>query len=57
LNNSIDWLSTEGQLILELAPMQADEMVEEAKDLNFREVQLRHDLAGRERVLIAKKPL
>jgi len=57
LNNSIEWLSAEGQLILELAPMQADEMVEEAKNLNFREVQLRHDLAGRERVLIARKPL
>ena len=57
LNNSIEWLSAEGQLILELAPMQADEMVEGAKNLNFREVQLRHDLAGRERVLIARKPL
>ena len=57
LNNSIDWLSAEGQLILELAPMQADEMVKEAENLNFREVQLRHDLAGRERVLIVRKPL
>ena len=57
LNNSIEWLSAEGQLILELAPMQADEMVEEAKNLNFREVQLRNDLTGRDRVLMAKKPL
>lgn len=57
LNNSIEWLSAEGQLILELAPMQADAMVKEAKNLNFREVQLRHDLTGRERVLMAKKPL
>ena len=57
LNNSIEWLSAEGQLILELAPMQADQMVAEAKNLNFREVQLRNDLTGRDRVLIAKKPL
>ena len=57
LNNSIEWLSAEGQLILELAPMQADQMVEEAKNLNFREVQLRKDLTGRDRVLMAKKPL
>ena len=57
LNNSIEWLSAEGQLILELAPMQADQLVEEAKNLNFREVQLRNDLTGRDRVLMAKKPL
>ena len=57
LNNSIEWLSAEGQLILELAPMQADQMVAEAKNLNFREVQLRNDLKGRDRVLMAKKPL
>ena len=57
LNNSIEWLSAEGQLILELAPMQADQKVEEAKNLNFREVQLRNDLTGRDRVLMAKKPL
>ena len=57
LNNSIEWLSSEGQLILELAPMQADQMIEEAKNLNFREVQLRNDLTGRDRVLMAKKPL
>ena len=57
LNNSIEWLSAEGQLILELAPMQAGQMVEEAKNLNFREVQLRNDLTGRDRVLMAKKPL
>ena len=52
LNNSIEWLSAEGQLILELAPMQADAMVKEAKNLNFREVQLQHDLTGRELSLI-----
>ena len=57
LNNSIDWLSADGQLILELAPMQADVMVKEAESLNYREIQVRHDLAGRERVLIARKPL
>ena len=57
LNNSIDWLSADGQLILELAPMQADAMVKEAESLNYREIQVRHDLAGRERVLIARKPL
>jgi hypothetical protein len=50
-------MSTEGLLILELAPMQADAMVKEAKNLNYREVQLQHDLTGRERVLMAKKPL
>ncbi len=57
LNNSIEWLSAEGRLILELAPMQADVMVEEAKNLKYREVKLRHDLTGRDRVLMAKKPL
>ena len=57
LNNSIEWLSADGLLILELAPMQANEMVKEAKNLNYREVQLRRDLTGRERVLMAKKPL
>ena len=57
LNNSIEWLSADGLLILELAPMQANEMVKEAKNLNYREVLLRRDLTGRERVLMAKKPL
>ena len=57
LNNSIEWMSAEGLLILELAPMQADAMVKEAKNLNYREVLLQHDLTGRERVLMAKKPL
>jgi len=32
-------------------------MVEEAKNLKYREVKLRHDLTGRNRVLMAKKPL
>ena len=32
-------------------------MVKEAESLNYREIQVRHDLAGRERVLIARKPL
>ncbi|MCH1513734.1 MAG: peptide chain release factor N(5)-glutamine methyltransferase [Acidimicrobiales bacterium] len=57
LNNSIEWLSAEGLLILELAPMQADVMAEEAKNLKYREVKLQHDLTGRDRVLMAKKPL
>ena len=34
-----------------------NQICEEAKNLNFREVQLRNDLTGRDRVLMAKKPL
>ncbi len=57
LRKSIEWLASDGTLFLELSPMQADEMAQEARYLGYREVKLRLDLAEKERVLVAKKPL
>ncbi|HVM41377.1 MAG TPA: peptide chain release factor N(5)-glutamine methyltransferase [Acidimicrobiia bacterium] len=50
------WLVPEGALVLELAPHQAEEAADLARAAGFSEVEVRPDLAGRMRVLVARSP-
>jgi len=49
------WLDSEGTLVCELAPHQAEVAVSMACDAGFVEVHVRRDLAGRDRVLVARR--
>ena len=49
-----EWLVPAGSLVCELAPHQADPMVERALALAYAEAFVRADLAGRPRVLVAR---
>lgn len=48
------WLEPSGALVVELAPGQAAPLGDIARSAGFAEVEIRSDLAGRERVLIAR---
>lgn len=48
------WLEPRGVLVCELAPHQRDDVVERARAAGFAEVLVRPDLAGRDRVLVAR---
>lgn len=50
-----DWLEPRGVLVCELAPHQAGAVVELARRAGFSEVLVRADLAGRDRVLVARR--
>src|SRR5690606_16924199 len=50
-----EWLAPRGVLVLELAPHQAAAMQERARVAGFREVAIVADLAGRDRVLVARR--
>jgi release factor glutamine methyltransferase len=49
-----EWLAPEGVLVLELAPHQAEAVERLARTAGFGEVDIRLDLAGRRRVLVAR---
>jgi release factor glutamine methyltransferase len=49
------WLAAAGVLVCEIAPHQADTVVRLSKDSGFAEVFVRDDLAGRPRVLVARR--
>lgn len=49
-----DWLVPDGVLVCELAPHQADAMRERAQRHGYVDVAVRMDLAGRQRVLVAR---
>jgi release factor glutamine methyltransferase len=49
-----DWLAPGGLLVLELAPHQASSMVRAARSAGFIDVQVRPDLAGLPRALVAR---
>lgn len=51
-----EWLVPGGSLVLELAPHRAGPVRELAGGAGFVEVEVRPDLAGRERVLVARLP-
>ena len=51
-----DWLEPGGVLVLELAPHQADVVAGAARAAGFVEVEVRPDLTGRPRALIARVP-
>jgi len=48
------WLARPGSLVVEIAPRQADEAVRLAREAGFDDVDVRPDLAGRPRVLVAR---
>jgi release factor glutamine methyltransferase len=48
------WLAPDGALVVELAPHQAEGALELAGDAGFASSAVKHDLAGRERVLVAR---
>jgi release factor glutamine methyltransferase len=54
LAHARDWLVPDGVLVCELAPHQADAMVEWALAHDYLEAFVRTDLAGRPRVLVAR---
>ena len=54
LRHSREWLAPGGTVVMELAPHQADALVEEALDLGYDEAFVRHDMSGRARVLVAR---
>ena len=50
-----EWLVPDGVLVCELAPHQADAMIERTRDLAYADAFVRTDLAGRPRVLVARR--
>jgi len=49
------WLEPTGTLVCEIAPHQVDKAVAMARAAGFDDVLTRHDLAGRDRVLVARQ--
>jgi len=49
------WLVPSGSIVLELAPHQAERSAAHASDLGYVDVRIVRDLAGRERVLVARR--
>jgi release factor glutamine methyltransferase len=56
LNGASAWLRSSGAIVVEIAPHQAKLATEIARDAGFAEVDVRTDLAGRDRVLVARGP-
>jgi len=50
-----EWLADDGVVVCELAPHQADDAIAIARDAGFADVTVRDDLAGRARVLVARR--
>lgn len=50
------WMAAGGSLVLELAPWQADVVMERARSAGFVDLEIRRDLAGLERALVARRP-
>lgn len=55
IEESMDWLEPRGVLVCELAPHQACAATELTRVAGFGEVLVRPDLAGRDRVLVARR--
>ncbi|HEY5024953.1 MAG TPA: peptide chain release factor N(5)-glutamine methyltransferase [Acidimicrobiales bacterium] len=56
LNAAPDWLDRGGSLVVELAPAQAPSMRARATEIGYETSEIRVDLAGRPRVLVARWP-
>ena len=54
LANAREWMVPGGTLVCELAPHQADAMVDQARAIEYADAFVRTDLAGRPRVLVAR---
>ena len=48
------WLGRPGAVVIELAPQQSAAARERARQLGYDEVRVQHDLAGRDRALVAR---
>lgn len=55
LDGAPDWLAPGGTVVLEMAPHQAAELTARARTIGYRQVEVRADLAGRDRVLVARR--
>ncbi|MFM8305061.1 MAG: peptide chain release factor N(5)-glutamine methyltransferase [Actinomycetota bacterium] len=53
---ALDWLEPGGVLVLELAPHQADLVAACARAAGYGSVEIRPDLSGRARALVARRP-
>jgi release factor glutamine methyltransferase len=51
---AVSWVSPVGALVVEIAPHQAEEAGDLARDAGFGDVDIRPDLNGRARVLVAR---
>jgi release factor glutamine methyltransferase len=49
------WLAPRGVLVVELAPHQADSVSDMARQAGFTDVEVRPDLAGRQRMVVARR--
>lgn len=56
IDAGLDWLAPGGALVLELAPHQAQPMAERARGRGYAGIAVHPDLAGRDRVLVARRP-
>jgi release factor glutamine methyltransferase len=54
LDGAPRWLAPGGTVVLEMAPHQAAEFTDRARKIGYRQVEVRTDLAGRDRVLVAR---
>lgn len=54
LAHARDWMVADGVLVCELAPHQAEAMIERARGFGYVDAEVRADLAGRPRVLVAR---
>jgi release factor glutamine methyltransferase len=53
--SSLDWLTDSGLLVVELAPDQAESALRLASAVGFAEAEIRDDLTGRPRALVARR--
>lgn len=56
VDTAADWVRPDGALVLELAPHQARTIARRAGAAGWRDVRVEPDLAGRDRVLVARRP-
>ena len=56
LDGALDWLEPGGSLVIELAPHQASAVAARARRAGYASVEVHPDLAGRDRVLVARAP-
>ena len=54
LEGALQWLAPGASFVCEIAPHQADTMIDRARALGYHEVMVRNDLTGRARVLVAR---
>ena len=54
ISQAADWLVTDGWLVLEIGHQQGDSVRDLLAQNNFKQIEIRQDLAGRDRIAIAK---